>query len=102
MKHKFKAVLFLVFLYSANSFATDPSNIFYVCDRQKEVRVIRVFTSSDGKCKTSYSKEGYTQVVSSASFFASCEAVLQNVKKNIEEGGFKCREEKLASVVEIE
>ncbi len=77
-------------------------NIFFVCERQKEVRWLRVFTSTDGKCRTSYSKDGYTQVVSSASYFSSCEAVMGNIKKNIEDGGFKCSEAKLSSVVELE
>lgn len=88
-------------LLSSHLSAADKNHIFLVCERQKDIRWLRVFSSGDGKCKTVYSKDGYTQVVSSATFYASCEAVMLNVKKNIEEGGFKCKEEKLASLIEI-
>jgi len=82
--------------------AEKNNNVFLVCERHKEVRWLRIYTGSDGKCKSVYSKEGFSQVVSSATYFASCEAVLNNVKKNIEDGGFKCKEQKLGMVVEIE
>ena len=42
------------------------------------------------------------QVISSATFFASCEGVLQSVRKNIEEGGFKCHNTPLVQVAELE
>ncbi len=78
-------------------------NVFYVCKREREVRWLRVFmTESNSKCKTMYSKEGYIQVVSSATYFSSCESVLLNVKKNIEDGGFKCQVQQLGSMIEIE
>ncbi len=77
-------------------------NIFIVCGRQKEIRWLRAFKLENGRCKTYYSKEGYVQVVSAASYFSSCAAVLDTVKKNIEEGGFKCAEKNLASMIEIE
>lgn len=80
----------------------NKSNVFIVCSRQKETRWLRAFKLDNGRCKTYYSKEGYVQVVSSASYFSSCEAVMSTVKKNIEEGGFKCAEKVLASMVELE
>ncbi|MFN3697098.1 MAG: hypothetical protein ACK4VO_06605 [Pseudobdellovibrio sp.] len=86
---------------SANS-TEKSNNIFLVCERHKEVRWLRIFTGTDGKCKSVYSKEGFSQIVSSATYFSSCEAVLNNVKKNIEDGGFKCREQKLGMVVEVD
>jgi hypothetical protein len=78
------------------------NNIFVVCTRYKETRWLRAFKIENGRCKTYYSKEGYVQVISSASYFSSCEAVLSTVKKNIEEGGFKCADKALASMIEIE
>lgn len=77
-------------------------SLFVICQRQKETRWLRAFKLNNGRCKTYYSKEGYVQVVSSASYFSSCEAVLGTVRKNIEEGGFKCSEKTLASMIEIE
>lgn len=82
---------------------TAAKNVFYVCKREREVRWLRIFmTESNSKCKTMYSKEGYIQVVSSATYFSSCESVLLNVKKNIEDGGFKCQQEQLGAMIEIE
>lgn len=99
MRH---ALLFISFvLSSVELLAADKNNLFVICDRQKDVRWIRVYSSNDGKCKTVYSKDGYSQVVSSATFFSSCESVLNNVKKNVEGGGFKCHEAVLDNVIEI-
>lgn len=89
-------------LASVQVLAADKNNSFVICDRQRDIRWMRVFSSSDGKCKTVYSKDGYSQVVSSATFYSSCEAVLKNVQKNVEGGGFKCREAVLSSYIEIE
>lgn len=94
-------LFFSLWIVSLNVFATDKSNMFVVCERQGDVRWIRVYSSNDGKCKTVYSKDGFSQVVSSATFFSSCESVLVNVKKNVEGGGFKCRDAELAQVIEI-
>lgn len=100
MRH---ALLFIsLWLGSVQILAADKNNMFVLCERQRDVRWMRVFSSSDGKCKTVYSKDGYSQVVSSATFYSSCEAVLLNVKKNVEGGGFKCREAVLTNFVEIE
>jgi hypothetical protein len=86
----------------ATSHAVEKNKVFILCERQKDVRWIRVFSSNDGKCKTVYSKDGFSQVVSSATFFSSCESVLNNVRKNVEGGGFKCKEAALAQVIEIQ
>ena len=82
--------------------APDKSDIFLLCKRDKSIRWLRAARLENGKCKTFYSKEGYMQVISSATFFASCEGVLQSVRKNIEEGGFKCQDTRLVEVAEIE
>ncbi len=87
---------------SNSEHSVNKNNIFMICSRQKEVRWLRAFKLENGRCKTYYSKEGYVQVVSAGSYFSSCEAVLLNVKLNIEEGGFKCAEKALTSMVELE
>ena len=99
MRHLF--IFFSLWMASVELLAADKDNMFVVCERQREVRWIRVFSSNDGKCKTVYSKEGYSQVVSSATFYSSCESVLNNVKKNVEGGGFNCHEAVRANVIEI-
>ncbi len=87
--------------WSQNSEA-DSSDIFLLCKRDKSVRWLRAYKLDNGKCKTLYSKEGYLQVVSSATYFSSCEGVLQSVQKNIEEGGFKCANIPQVSILELE
>ncbi len=80
----------------------ESSDIFLLCRREKSVRWLRAYKLESGKCKTLYSKEGYLQVISSATYFASCEGVLRSVQKNIEEGGFKCVNTPQVSVLELE
>ena len=79
----------------------EVEDIFLLCKREKSVRWLRAYKLDSGKCKTIYSKEGYLQVVSSATYFASCEGVLQSVQKNIEEGGFKCSPVQNVSVLDL-
>lgn len=99
MRHAF--LIFSLWMTSVELLAADKNNMFVVCERQGDIRWIRVYSSNDGKCKTVYSKDGFSQVVSSATFFSSCESVLVNVKKNVEGGGFKCRDAELANVIEV-
>ncbi|MBY0452634.1 MAG: hypothetical protein K2P92_06335 [Bdellovibrionaceae bacterium] len=80
---------------------SDFQDIFFLCKNTKSTRWLRAYRQN-GKCVTTYSKEGYLQVISSATYFASCEAVLHNVRKNIEEGGFKCSRLETYSYIDIE
>lgn len=66
------------------------TDFFYLCKRGNNTRWLRAYKLKSGECNTLYSKEGYLQVVGSGAYFASCEGVLHNVKKNLEEGGFAC------------
>ncbi len=84
------------------SSGSDPNDLFFVCRRAKNVRWLRAYKLDSGKCKTIYSKEGYLQVISAATYFASCEGVLLSVKKNLEEGNFRCVQMPKASVIELE
>lgn len=87
---------------SANEAASADGDVFYLCKRDRVIRWLRAYKLDNGKCKALYSKEGYLQVISSATFFASCEGVLLSVKKNLEEGNFKCTQMGKASVIELE
>lgn len=78
------------------------SDVFYLCKKSKNTRWLRAYKLDNGKCKALYSKEGYLQVISSATYFSSCEGVLLSVKKNLEEGSFKCTQMSNASVIELE
>lgn len=80
----------------------DQRDVTYICQRAKDVRWIRSFKVEGNRCRSLYSKEGFVQTVSSAQNFTSCKTVIDNIKANIEEGGFKCKEAQLISMVEID
>jgi hypothetical protein len=87
----------------AQQSGSEVADIFYICKNTKSsARWLRAYRTSNGKCHTVYSKEGYLQVISSASYMTSCEGVLHNVRKNIEEGGYKCWKQDSYSFLEIE
>lgn len=77
-------------------------DLFYVCKRDKLTRWLRAYKLDNGKCNTLYSKEGYLQIISSATYFSSCEGVLHSVQKNLEEGGFKCAQAASHAVIELD
>lgn len=78
------------------------TDILYLCKRNKNTRWLRAYKLENGKCNTLYSKEGYLQVIGSAVYFSSCEGVLHSVKKNLEEGGFKCSPITKYAVLDLE
>ncbi len=82
--------------------ASESTDIFYLCKRAKLARWLRAYKLDNGKCQTLYSKEGYMQIISSASYYASCVGVLHSVRKNLEEGQFKCELAPKFSVLELD
>jgi hypothetical protein len=106
--------LFILILTVLLSFAGSPSkaqqssdsenaDLFFLCKNSKgSARWLRAYRIENGKCHTVYSKEGYLQVVSSATYMTSCVGVLHNIRKNIEEGGFKCAKLESYSYLEVE
>ena len=83
--------------------ASSSDEIFIVCQRDKDIRWVRTFKTDAGtRCKSVYSKEGFAQTVSSGQNFDSCRSVLDNIRKNIEEGGYQCKPSQLLSLVEID
>jgi hypothetical protein len=93
---------FLILLFSNFAMSAESTDIFYLCRSDKAHRWLRAYKLENGKCHTIYSKEGYLQVISSGTYFTSCEGVLHNVRKNIEEGGYKCSRLEKYSYLEIE
>lgn len=93
---------FIALLSISVSAAPEASDIFYLCKNDKAIRWLRAYKIEGGKCHTIYSKEGYLQVISSASYMTSCEGVLHNVRKNIEEGGYKCSRIENYSYLDLE
>lgn len=76
--------------------------LFYKCGKGNEVRWMRLYYLKNGKCKTVYSKEGDAKEVSTAYSYETCENVLNNIKKNLENGGYTCEEKILMGSLELE
>ena len=76
--------------------------VFYKCTRDKELRWMRLYYHKDGKCKTVYSKGGDAKEVSTGANYETCEGVLNNIKKNLEDGAYVCEEKILMGALEIE
>jgi hypothetical protein len=82
---------------------SENADMFFLCKNSKgSARWLRAYRIENGKCHTVYSKEGYLQVISSATYMTSCVGVLHNVRKNIEEGGYKCAKLDSYSFLEVE
>ena len=79
-----------------------PKETFYKCIKGDQIRWIRLFREANGKCKTVYSKNGVAEDVSEAKSYSWCEEVLNNVKKNLEKGGYSCEERTLVGSIELE
>lgn len=76
--------------------------LFYKCVRGKEMRWMRLNYLKNGKCKTTYSREGDAKDVSQAEVYETCESVLNNIKKNLESGGYICEEKILMGTLNLE
>ena len=87
-------VLFLGFFVRAD----EP---LLICKNKKVVRTIRI-TKENGLCKTNYSKDGKSQMIGSGLNPASCQKILEGVRKNLEASNWSCREAKATSFSDIE
>jgi len=77
------------------------SEIFYLCKHNNSSRWLRVYKLKNGRCNTQYSKSGTVQIVGSAIYFVNCEKFLNNVKRNLESGGYTCTRTSSHSVLEL-
>lgn len=82
--------------------AETKKETFYKCTKGEEIRWIRLYKEANGKCKTVYSKNGNAEDVSEAKSYSWCEEVLNNVKKNLEKGGYSCEERALVGSLDLE
>lgn len=82
--------------------AKTKKEVFYKCTRGKELRWMRLYYQKNGKCKTVYSKGGDAREVSTAVGYETCENVLNNIKKNLEDGSYVCEEKVLMGSLELE
>ena len=66
------------------------------------MRWMRLYYQKNGRCKTVYSKGGDAKDVSTGLSYEICENVLNNIKKNLEQGSYVCEEKVLVGALELE
>ncbi|MGZ3769757.1 MAG: hypothetical protein ACXVCP_07970 [Bdellovibrio sp.] len=97
---KFNKALFsataTVLFFSPHSFAGLTDSLV-LCKHNKEVRTLRLEIDTD-KCRAIYTKQGVDEVIGSGQYTNSCVEIISNVRKNLEEGKWSCREVKEARV----
>lgn len=77
-------------LFSQQVIASDTSS-YVLCKNKKVVRTIRIQEIQDG-CVTTYTKAGVDKVVGQGQHLTSCQSFLDNIKGNLEEAAWKCRD----------
>lgn len=98
--HNINVVLWLFIFIAPNvKAAPEGFDVSYICRFGAEVRTIRVVPpGDDGRCRSIYTKQGIDQEVGKGMNPQSCIDIMNGVKKRIEEGGWKCREVKGATL----
>ena len=91
-------IVFFVFCLGPLAQADEP---LLICKNKKIVRTVRI-TKEKGLCKTNYTKDGKTQMIGSGMNPASCQKVLEGVRKNLEASHWTCRDVKASSVSDVE
>lgn len=65
--------------------------IYWMCKNRADVRTIRV-EAEKGTCTTRYSKEGTEKEASKSGAMRACYQVFANIRRNLENAEYKCRD----------
>ena len=87
------AVLFFSSFAQANNSVGDS---LVLCKYNKTVRTLRVEIGEDKMCRAIYTKQGVDETIGSGQYLNSCVEYISNVRKNLEEAKWNCREVKEA------
>lgn len=82
---------FLFILFCVNHGFANVSD-YYLCRFDKEVRSLKIKHLKSGGCEAVYTKLGIDKSMGQSKTVESCRSVIMNIKKNIEVGGWKCKE----------
>lgn len=93
-KALFSATMTVLF-FSSLAFA-DLGDSLVLCKHNKTVRTLRVELGEDQKCRAIYTKQGVDETIGSGLNPNSCVEFVSNVRKNLEEAKWNCREVKEA------
>lgn len=87
------SISMMVLFFSSVSHA-ELGESFILCKSNKNVRTLRVEVGSDQKCRAVYTKQGVDEVIGASTGTAACAEIIANVRKNLEEGKWNCRDVK--------
>lgn len=93
-KALFSATMAVLFFSSLASAELGESLV--LCKSNKTVRTLRVEMGTDQKCRAIYTKQGVDETIGSGLNPSSCVEFVANVRKNLEEAKWSCREVKEA------
>lgn len=103
MAKVFFALTLLGLLLSPPFLSAEPNNeaapTYVMCRNKKLVRTVRVKPASgDVQCETTYTKAGIDKVVGYGRNDVSCFNILKNIKSNLEQAGWICRDISMTTV----
>lgn len=67
------------------------SSSYFMCRLDNEVRTIRMLKRLNGSCYVNYTKKGIDQKISESRSVSVCPEVLNRVKTNLEQAGWRCK-----------
>jgi hypothetical protein len=82
----------LAFFASFFAFGETKTTSYFICKSKGSVRTVRVELDEQGVCHTFYSKNGIDKAIGSGRNKESCQHFSDNVIRNLENSGWKCRE----------
>ncbi len=97
------AVIVLAILHLGTlSFAAEQiAGGLILCKLHKNVRTLRVEVDKNKICTTLYTKQGVDEVIGSGQKHQSCFEIIGKVRKNLEDGGWTCRDVKEARTSQL-
>lgn len=90
------SVTMTVLFFSSFSYAADLGDSLVLCKNNKNVRTLRVEVGQDQICRAIYTKQGVDETIGSGQNHDSCIEFVGNVRKNLEDAKWNCREVKEA------
>jgi hypothetical protein len=92
-------LFFLIPAIGSTAMVKENLDQFVMCRLGKTIRTIRVGKNSEAEgCVTTYTKNGQDREVGSGRNWQSCTDILENIKTNLENASWKCREIEKASI----
>lgn len=96
----------LLFAVPGMGYAEEVSEVqnkaYIICKNRAEVRTVRVHIDAAGVCTTYYSKQGSEKGIGSGKNHDSCVGFMNNVKINLENSSWTCRDISSTKITSLE